>query len=182
MHHLANCPLLNCYPGNHKMPCTGRMEAVGGSTGGPAIPRTPPRMPCLLLRELFHPPVGAPEIGRRWWPGWALPWSGAQRRPLSWLFWSHPTIGALRRADVPCFFDILFPLARIWGSPEILSFAVTLDKDGDGTGTPFVPSLVPNIWQGRWCSFEWWPPKIYVYPETVNVTLCGKGVFVEVIS
>lgn len=148
MHHLANCPLLNCHPGNHKMSYTGRTEAAGGSAVDPAIPRMPLRMFCLPLRALSHPPVGAPEIGRRWWLGWAVPWVGMQRWPPSWLFWFPPTTGALRRGALPCFFDVLFPLAQTWDSPEILSFVVTPDKDGDGTGTPFVPSLVPNTWQG----------------------------------
>ena len=105
MHHLANRPLLSCHPGNHKMSYTGRTEAAGGSAGGPAIPRPPPRMLRLLLRALSHPLVGAPETGRRHgWVGTAM--GGVQRWPSSWLFWSHPTLGALRRGL--CLVSLIF--------------------------------------------------------------------------
>ena len=120
-----------------------------GNVGGPAIPRTSSRVLWPPIRALSHPPAAALEIDRRWWAGVGTAMGGVQTWHPSWLLWSHPTISSLRRGAVPCFFDILLPLALIRGSAEILPLIVTLDKEEDGAGTPFVPNLVPNICQGR---------------------------------
>lgn len=123
MCHLADCPLLNCCPGNCKTSCTGRTEAAEGRAcaswerWGPRSSQNPTQgapSPSLVT----HPPAAAHSSGN--WQemvsrGGPCHGAGMQRQHPSWLLWFHPTIGSLRRGAVPCFFGFLLPLALQWG-------------------------------------------------------------------
>ena len=153
---LADCPFFNCCPGNHKTSCPGRMEtAEGGSVrlgiaGAPAIPRTPPG-------ALWAPSQATPSSSSHSSGNWQeMAGRGGHCRGQGCKGGTLLGCSASTQPSVPwggglCL-DILLPLALKWGWTEILSLVVTLDKEGGGVETPFVPSLVPNVWRGQWCS------------------------------
>lgn len=98
-----------------------------GSTGGPAIPRT--------LSRALRSAQGALALQLKLWKltgdgkgGWV--WEKRQH---------HRFLEKRGRA----WFLLLLALIS-------LSFVVILDKDDDGAGASFVPSVIPNIWRTEW--------------------------------
>lgn len=134
-HHLAHCPLLNCCSGSRKTSCCGRTEAAEGR----ACASREHWGPCdsqdtiqgtQIRSGRSRPPAEALEIDRRWQAGGGGVWEKRQH---------HRFLEKRGRA----WFLLLLALIS-------LSFVVILDKDDDGAGASFVPSVIPNIWRTEW--------------------------------
>lgn len=144
MRHLADCPSVIAVLATTTS-CPGGMEAAEGgrghpgSCGGSAIPGTLSR----VLRPFPTPPLSLRRSSRSG-AGRGLPWEGGSKGSplLAALLSLHRQLVEERGCAL---FLRCSSLALM-----ILSFVVTLDKDEDGAGTPFVPSVVPNTWwRGR---------------------------------
>lgn len=132
-HRLAHCPLLNCRSGSRKTSCCGRTEAAEGRARasrehwGPCDSQD--TIQGTQIRSgRSRPPAEALEIDRRWQAGVGVGEKAApsflEKRGRAWF---------------------LLLLALI-----SLSFVVILDKDDDGAGASFVPSVIPKIQRTEW--------------------------------
>lgn len=98
-----------------------------GSTGGPAIPRT--------LSRALRSAQGALALQLKLWK-----LTGDGKRGWVWEKRQHHRFLEKRGR---AWFLLLLALIS-------LSFVVILDKDDDGAGASFVPSVIPNIWRTEW--------------------------------
>lgn len=98
-----------------------------GSTGGPAIPRT--------LSRALRSAQGALALQLKLWK-----LTGDGKRGWVWEKRQHDRFLEKRGR---AWFLLLLALIS-------LSFVVILDKDEDGAGTSFVPSVIPKIQRTEW--------------------------------